>query len=57
MRNPKYEKTAVSNKLKLEIDHADAFDYATGVSTVFQKDDYLKIVLNEVKTIHDNHLR
>jgi serine/threonine protein kinase len=29
------EKTQITSKIKLEIDHDKAFDYASGVSTVF----------------------
>jgi hypothetical protein len=56
IRNPKLEKTSVSYKIKLDIDHDDAFDYATGVSTKYQKDDYLNIILKEIKIVHDRYL-
>jgi serine/threonine protein kinase len=35
IRNPKLEKTSVTNKIKLDIDQDDAFDYASGVSTKY----------------------
>ena len=35
VRNSTLEKTSVNQKIKLEIDHDDAFDYSTGASTKF----------------------
>ena len=52
IRDPVKEKTQISDKIKLEIDQDSAFDYASGVSDVYQKEDYLKIVLREVEEVH-----
>ena len=49
------EKTQISSKIKLDIDHDNAFDYATGVSTLFKQEDYLNIVLKEVSEVHQIH--
>ena len=52
IREAMKEKTQISSKIKLDIDHDDAFDYATGASAKYQKDDYLNIVLKEVQEVH-----
>lgn len=39
-------------KIKLPIDQDESFDYEKGVSHRFCKDDYIKMLFNEVMEVH-----
>lgn len=56
LRSYEAEESA-TNKIRLELDSDDAFDYTEGKSHKFTKDDYLNILLGEAKRIHSNRLK
>jgi hypothetical protein len=53
LRIPELEKSA-PQKLKLEIDQDNGFDYENGVSKQFQKKDYIGIIMKEYHFINKN---
>ena len=53
LRIPELEKSA-PQKLKLDIDRDEAFDYENGVSKLYTKKDYIAIIMNEYNFINKN---
>ena len=45
--------SSATHKIKLEIDNDDAFDYEEGKSFKFTRLEYINILLNEAKEIHE----
>jgi len=52
LRIPELEKSA-PQKLKLDVDKDEAFDYENGSSKLYQKADYIKIIMKEAEFIHN----
>ena len=53
LRIPELEKSA-PQKLKLDIDRDEAFDYENGVSKIYTKKDYIAIIMKEYNFINKN---
>lgn len=53
LRIPELEKSA-PQKLKLDIDRDDAFDYENGVSKLYTKKDYIAIIMKEYEFVNKN---
>jgi len=50
VREPENEKSAHS-KIKLDIDRDEAFNYAKGKSEIYNKDDFLAMLRNEIQLL------
>ena len=56
IRIPKIEK-ACSSKVQLKVDEDGVFDYTNGTSNKYNREDYIKMIVQEVKNVHTLRLK